>query len=115
MNIRHDNGHSLHHWIVRCGRAPIYIDDVKRQAPAFFAIPPHDYSRALQSAVSWLGDRYLLSTPQARTTKRPRYWTAAQHAAAYQDRTGSGGRDAQATTSGTSDSTGVNLTMSGDI
>jgi hypothetical protein len=26
----------------------------------------HDYGVALQSAVSWLGDRYLLAAPQAR-------------------------------------------------
>jgi len=28
--------------------------------------PKPDYDRALQSAVSWLGDRYLLATPQPR-------------------------------------------------
>jgi hypothetical protein len=27
------------------------------------SIPQHDYGRALKSAVSWLGDRYLLAEP----------------------------------------------------
>jgi hypothetical protein len=30
------------------------------------AIPPHDYGLALKSAVSWLGDRYLLADPLPR-------------------------------------------------
>jgi len=34
-------------------------NDVKR-------VRLHDYGVALQSAVSWLGDRYLLAAPQAR-------------------------------------------------
>ena len=29
-------------------------------------IPVHDYRQALQTAVSWLGDRYLLAEPVAR-------------------------------------------------
>jgi hypothetical protein len=46
--------------------------------------PSHDYGLALQSAVSWLGDRYLLATPQARRpTDAPKYWTSWQHAAAH--------------------------------
>jgi hypothetical protein len=28
------------------------------------SIPQHDYRQALKSAVSWLGDRYLLADPQ---------------------------------------------------
>lgn len=28
--------------------------------------PVHDYERALQRAVSWLGDRHLLATPSMR-------------------------------------------------
>jgi hypothetical protein len=33
--------------------------------------PVHDYGTALQSAVSWLGDRYLLAAPiQARRPDR---------------------------------------------
>ncbi|HTU66171.1 MAG TPA: hypothetical protein VMF52_09485 [Steroidobacteraceae bacterium] len=34
----------------------------------------HDYGAALESAVSWLGDRYLLATPQPRRNDiRPIY------------------------------------------
>jgi len=48
------------------------------------ANPSHDYGHALQSAVSWLGDRYLLASPQTRREpERPRYWTAQQHASAH--------------------------------
>jgi hypothetical protein len=32
-------------------------------------LPVHDYGTALQSAVSWLGDRYLLAAPV--TARRP--------------------------------------------
>ena len=47
-------------------------------------IAPHDYGDAVQSAVSWLGDRYLLATPQIRVApERPKYWTSWQHAAAH--------------------------------
>jgi hypothetical protein len=28
--------------------------------------PPHDYRAALQNALSWLGDRYLLAEPLTR-------------------------------------------------
>jgi hypothetical protein len=49
--------------------------------------PTHDYGLALQSAVSWLGERYLLATPQARREPdRPKYWTAQRHAAAHASR-----------------------------
>lgn len=34
--------------------------------PAKTPIPLHDYDRALQTAVSWLGDRYLLAEPVKR-------------------------------------------------
>jgi hypothetical protein len=30
------------------------------------SIPQHDYDQALKSAVSWLGDRYLLADPLPR-------------------------------------------------
>jgi len=30
------------------------------------AIPQHDYRRALQSAVNWLGERYVLAEPVKR-------------------------------------------------
>jgi hypothetical protein len=32
----------------------------------------HDYGRALQSAVSWLGDRYLLAEPVQRRNELPK-------------------------------------------
>jgi hypothetical protein len=35
------------------------------------SIPLHDYGLALQSAVSWLGDRYLLAAPVARRREEP--------------------------------------------
>jgi len=35
------------------------------------SIPVHDYGLALQSAVSWLGDRYLLASPTPRRTEEP--------------------------------------------
>jgi len=35
---------------------------MKRKAPNA-AIPVHDYRPALQGALSWLGDRYLLAEP----------------------------------------------------
>jgi hypothetical protein len=39
-------------------------------------IPVHDYQPALQSAVSWLGDRYLLAEPvQRRNEPAPPYFT----------------------------------------
>ena len=36
------------------------------------AIPLHDYGAALQSAVSWLGDRYLLAEPVPRRSDDPK-------------------------------------------
>jgi hypothetical protein len=60
---------------------------MKRRDTDVRSIPPHDYGRALQSAVSWLGDRYLLAAPQPRQTPdQPKYWTARQHAAAHRTR-----------------------------
>jgi hypothetical protein len=37
-------------------------DPDEKQVP----LPIHDYGQAVQRAVSWLGDRYLLAEPQAR-------------------------------------------------
>lgn len=34
------------------------------------ALPVHDYRPALQCAVSWLGDRYLLAEPVRRVPER---------------------------------------------
>ena len=33
-------------------------------------MPQHDYDLALQSAVSWLGERYLLAEPVSRREER---------------------------------------------
>lgn len=42
--------------------------------------PVHDYGLALQSAVSWLGDRYLLAAPMS--ARRPDRYADAGFAAA---------------------------------
>jgi hypothetical protein len=39
---------------------------MKHKAELTRSIPQHDYGPALQSAVSWLGDRYLLAEPVPR-------------------------------------------------
>jgi hypothetical protein len=41
-------------------------------------IPLHDYSPALQGAVSWLGDRYLLAEPVQRLSEERRPYFAEQ-------------------------------------
>jgi hypothetical protein len=38
------------------------------------AIPLHDYDLALEKAVSWLGDRYLLAEPAPRRREEPRQY-----------------------------------------
>ena len=52
------------------------------------ALPQHDYKPALQSAVSWLGDRYLLAEPVSRRSSEskayfvePRNWHTVARAA----------------------------------
>jgi hypothetical protein len=44
---------------------------MKRADNKVRSIPLHDYGLALQSAVSWLGDRYLLAAPIARRREEP--------------------------------------------
>jgi hypothetical protein len=39
---------------------------MKRTKTASNSLPQYDYALALQSAVSWLGDRYLLAEPVRR-------------------------------------------------
>jgi hypothetical protein len=58
--------------------------DMKRPKPSLPA-QQHDYGLALQSAVSWLGDRYLLAEPVARRVEKqkpfffePRHWHEAR-------------------------------------
>ena len=63
------------------------MPNTNRPAPETRRSPPHDYRRALQKAIAWMGDRYLLAAPLPRTNAdNPKYWTAPQHAAAYQSR-----------------------------
>ena len=38
---------------------------MKRPNEPHSQLPVHDYGRAVQNALSWLGDRYLLATPIA--------------------------------------------------
>jgi hypothetical protein len=42
------------------------------------AIPLHDYRPALQGAVSWLGDRYLLAEPAQRLPQESKGYFAEQ-------------------------------------
>ncbi len=53
---------------------------MKRETDTHPTLPVHDYGLAVQRAVSWLGDRYLLATPVAtrRSERRthPRWVTA---------------------------------------
>jgi hypothetical protein len=44
---------------------------MKRPEDKARPIPTHDYGLALQNAVSWLGDRYLLAEPVARRRADP--------------------------------------------
>jgi hypothetical protein len=46
--------------------------DMKRSKDASKRIPQHDYALALQHAVSWLGDRYLLAEPVPRRKEEPK-------------------------------------------
>lgn len=41
-------------------------------------IPLHDYSPALQGAMTWLGDRYLLAEPVARLNEERKPYFAEQ-------------------------------------
>jgi hypothetical protein len=54
---------------------------MKRQKENSPPLPEHDYGRKLQTAVSWLGDRYLLAEPVMRVPEKakpffvePRRW-----------------------------------------
>jgi hypothetical protein len=54
---------------------------MKRQKEKSSFMPQHDYALQLQSAVSWLGDRYLLAEPAPRVQEKaqpfffqPRRW-----------------------------------------
>jgi hypothetical protein len=54
---------------------------MKRQKENVSPLPQHDYGLQLQTAVSWLGDRYLLAEPVPRVVEKakpffvePRRW-----------------------------------------
>jgi hypothetical protein len=54
--------------------------DMKRLDDRPRTIALHDYGTALRSAVSWLGDRYLLAEPVARRKEEPKpFFTEARH------------------------------------
>jgi len=44
----------------------------------YTALPLHDYRPALQGAVSWLGDRYLLAEPAPRLSEERKPYFAEQ-------------------------------------
>lgn len=44
---------------------------MKRNKATQSALPLHDYRVALQTAMSWLGDRYLLAEPVRRPNAGP--------------------------------------------
>jgi hypothetical protein len=46
--------------------------DMKRTKDNSSTLPQHDYHLALQTAVSWLGDRYLLAEPVVRRAEPPK-------------------------------------------
>ena len=45
---------------------------MKRSKHTSTGMPQHDYGLALQAAVSWLGDRYLLAEPAPRRKEEPK-------------------------------------------
>ena len=52
---------------------------MKRNKALNPALPVHDYRPALECAVSWLGDRYLLAEPVRRTTERKPFFAETRH------------------------------------
>ena len=44
---------------------------MKRPKESLKSSPQYDYGLALQNAVSWLGDRYLLAQPVTRRVETP--------------------------------------------
>ena len=49
---------------------------MKRSESSAGPIPQHDYGVALKSAVSWLGDRYLLAEPLTKRRDEPKDYFA---------------------------------------
>jgi len=50
--------------------------EMKRSKDTLNKLPSYDYGLALQTAVSWLGDRYLLAEPVARRKEEPKPYFA---------------------------------------
>ena len=50
--------------------------EMKRSKDTQNKLPSYDYGLALQTAVSWLGDRYLLAEPVARRKEEPKPYFA---------------------------------------
>lgn len=44
----------------------VIVNTMKVSNETKVPLPVHDYGQAVQRAVSWLGERYLLAEPQAR-------------------------------------------------
>jgi hypothetical protein len=70
---------------------------MKRPKENSHPMPRHDYELALQSAVSWLGDRYLLAEPVSRRSDErkpffvePRSWHDARVDSSRRPRRGPG-------------------------
>ena len=61
---------------------------MKRSKEGALPLPQHDYGPALQTAMSWLGDRYLLaqSVPRRNAKAQPCETRRPDHAAAAQSR-----------------------------
>jgi hypothetical protein len=78
-------------WAAPCACEPLEAD-MKRHKETPNLLPRHDYGLALQTAVAWLGDRYLLAEPVSRTREHkpffvePRRWHEVRRAS------GPGGR-----------------------
>jgi len=51
---------------------------MKRAKNDLHRMPKHDYGLALQNAVSWLGERYLLAEPVARRSEERKPFFAEQ-------------------------------------
>ena len=53
---------------------------MKRPKESALPLPQFDYGLAVQTAVSWLGDRHLLAKPMPRrSAERPPYFVERQH------------------------------------
>ncbi len=53
---------------------------MKRPKEIVLPLPKYDYGLALQTAVSWLGDRYLLAQPvPKRAQAQPAFFTERKH------------------------------------